>query len=134
MWNETEGGLEANDFASIIRDFLDLQSELHNVTTKIILYSDGCCYQNRNVILANTLLNLAKIKNIHIEQKFLEKGHTQMEADSVHSTIERKIRNRVINVPADYVLAIEQARLNPEPYIVKYLDHTFFKNMMLLNL
>nr|CAH7765741.1 unnamed protein product [Callosobruchus chinensis] len=38
-------------------------------------------------------------------------GYTQMEADSMHSTIERRIRNKDINLPADKV---------------QYLDHSFF--------
>lgn len=41
-----------------------------------------------------------------------------MEADSVHSQIQRKVGNLTINVPADYVLAMKKARRNPEPYSV----------------
>nr|CAH7754512.1 unnamed protein product [Callosobruchus chinensis] len=62
------------------------------------------------------------------EKKFLEKGHTQIEADSIHSTIERKLRHTNINVPADYVAICRNARRNPRPYTVYYLEHGFFKN------
>lgn len=51
-----------------------------------------------------------------------------MEADSMHSVIERKIRHTNINVPADYVGICMQAREKPRPYQVYYLDHGFFKN------
>lgn len=128
VWNESEGGLTANEFTSIICDFILKQCPLPGNIESIILYSDGCTYQNRNAILSNGLVNLAKLMNITIEQKFLEKGHTQMEADSVHSQIERQVRNKIINVPADYVPMIEKARTKPNPYLVSYLDHTFFKN------
>lgn len=57
----------------------------------LIIYSDGCGYQNRNCLLANVLLNVAALHNLNIEQKYLEPGHTQMEVDSVHATIEKKI-------------------------------------------
>lgn len=128
VWNESEGGLTANEFTSVICDFLFKQCPLPDDVDSIVLYSDGCTYQNRNAVLANGLTNLAKLLNITIEQKFLEKGHTQMEADSVHSQIERQIRKKIVNVPADYVTAIENARKKPKPYLVTYLNHTFFKN------
>ncbi|CAG4990738.1 unnamed protein product [Parnassius apollo] len=67
-------------------------------------------------------------KHLAIEQKFLEVGHTQMEADSMHSTIERQLKNKVINVPAEYISIAKHARKCPVPYYVTYLDHTYFKN------
>ncbi|CAH1098426.1 unnamed protein product [Psylliodes chrysocephalus] len=85
LWNETEGGLNSEEFASIWVCFLQ-EKILPTIDTKnneIIIYSDGCCYQNRNPILANSLLNLAVTKSITIVQKYLEVGHTQMEADSI---------------------------------------------------
>nr|CAI5843647.1 unnamed protein product [Callosobruchus analis] len=56
-----------------------------------------------------------------------------MEVDSMHSCIEKKIRNRKINIPADYVHACKIARTHPEPYHVKYLTHEFFKKFDDLN-
>lgn len=50
-----------------------------------------------------------------------------MEVDSMHSTIERKIRNTKINVPADYVTICKNACIN-NPYYVEYLSFTFFKS------
>lgn len=131
IWHEGAGGLGANEFSGILTYFL-LEKIIPNLPSDdktIILYSDGCTYQNRNVILSNALLNISIQSNITIIQKMLEKGHTQMEADSMHSTIERKIKNRTINVPADYVSICQQARLNPRPYVVKYLAHNIFKKM-----
>lgn len=128
VWNESEGGLNANEFTSIIVHFVDEQLAKLDNDRKIVLYSDGCYYQNRNATLSNALLNVAKLRNITIEQKYLEKGHTHMEADSVHSQIERQVRNRIFNVPADYCLAMKNARRNPFPYVVQYLEHSFFLN------
>lgn len=93
----------------------------------IILYSDGCTYQNRNTTLSNALLNLSINSNVTIIQKFLQRGHTQMEVDSMHSTIERKVRNRKINVPADYIPICKSACIK-SPYTVEYLTHDFFKS------
>lgn len=41
--------------------------------------------------MSNALIELAVEKNTIIEQKYLEVGHTQMEVDSIHSSIERKL-------------------------------------------
>lgn len=50
LWSETEVGLTANEFSSIIIYFL--QKFVINMAKEkdvtIILYSDGCTYQNRN--------------------------------------------------------------------------------------
>lgn len=94
LWHEGNGGwivvLDSNVFASILTKHL--VSELQkSKATKIILWSDGCCYQNRSVKLANALLELAVEQNVIIEQKYLEVGHTQMEVDSIYSAIERKL-------------------------------------------
>lgn len=77
--------------------------------------------------MSNALLSTAINHNIIIEQKFLEVGHTQMEADSMHSTIERALKNKDINVPAEYVEVCRSARKKPKPYDVTYLSHEFFK-------
>lgn len=131
LWNETEGRVTANEFASIIVNYLKIKIEANNVNNKetdYILYSDGCAAQNRNAVLANALFNLAIEKNVIIIQKYLQKGHTQMEADSMHSTIERNIRKSKINIPADYVRICKKACLK-NPYKVQYLSHVFFKNV-----
>lgn len=50
-----------------------------------------------------------------------------MEADSMHLAIERRLRNRDINLPANYVQYCKTARLNPRPYSVKYCSYSFLK-------
>jgi len=125
LWNESDGGLNANELATIITKFLASEIE-DDSSKKIILYSDGCTYQNRNATLANAIINLVKVKRITLIQKFLEKGHTQMEVDSVHAAIERKKKKRrLISVPFDYVEVIASANFK-NPYEVTYLHYDFF--------
>jgi len=68
LWNETEGGLNAHEFSSIIIHFL--QKFVINIAKEkgvsIILYSDGCTYQNRNATISNALLNLTLITGVTI--------------------------------------------------------------------
>lgn len=126
LWHEGEGGITSNEITSIITNFIE-GLNLEGIE-EIIFWSDGCGYQNRNVHLTNALLLLSQKLNITITQKYLEKGHTQMECDSIHAHIERKLKNKSIHSPAGYIDIIETARNNPYPYKVKYLDHKFFKD------
>lgn len=125
-WNETEGDLSASTFASFLIHYL--KEKCSDPKLPIVIYSDGCCYQNRNVVMANALFQYCLENNILIEQKFLERGHTQMECDAVHSMIERKLKNRFIHLPSDYVNITREARRNPCPIDTYYLTHGFFKD------
>ena len=92
---------------------------------KLIVWSDGCTCQNRNAQLSNVYLHLGKEYDIVIEQKFLVVGHTQMECDSMHSTIERKTVADIFT-PHGYYLIMEIARIRPSPYHVNPLCHDDF--------
>ena len=83
VWNECEGGLTGNEFASCVVDFLtsDLSSN------EYVVHSDGYGYQDRNATLASALSYFSQKFGKTVTQNILEKGHTQMEVDSVHSTI-----------------------------------------------
>ena len=54
FWNETCADLSASTFTTCIIDYLN-NLDLTN-TDKVILYSDGCTYQNRNTTLSCALL------------------------------------------------------------------------------
>ena len=114
LWHECEGGMNASEFASIVVHFIETNIK---DDSEIIFYSDGCTYQNRNSIMSNALARLAKQKGITITQKFLEKGHTQMDCHSMHAIIEKRLRNRQIYTPAGYVEVCATARLILGPYI-----------------
>ena len=130
FWHESEGELTANCFASCVIDYLN--SINTNVVKEVIIYSDGCTYQNRNAVLSNAILHFCVKSGLPIEQKYLERGHTQMECDSVHSCVERKIKKKPIYIPQNYVDFIKEARLGT-PYEIQYIDHTFFKDFSGLN-
>lgn len=91
------------EFSSIICSFAKTQMPNFKPEDELICYSDVCTGQNRNAILSSVLLNFAVYHQVHIVQKYLERGHTQMKADSIYSCIERRLENKVINVPADYM-------------------------------
>lgn len=119
-----EAGLDASVFTSLIIAHLEEQC---TDSLPVIFWSDGCGYQNRNNVLSNALLSYAVKHDKKVEQKYLSKGHTQMEADHIHSMIEKKLKNRDIHLPFDYVKITQKARKNPMPIDTKYLDYKFFK-------
>lgn len=123
-FDESNSTLEASVFASCLVDHLE--KVLSQNLLPVILYSDGCCAQNRNVTLSNALLRLAIEKKIMITQKYLVKGHTHMECDSVHSAIECKLKGKEIYLPQQYIAITKTARSDPMPYEALYLDYTFF--------
>lgn len=128
VWDETEGNLVASTFATCIIKYLRNAINMSPKTHHIIIYSDGCYYQNRNAVLSNALLSLCIEKDITIEHKYLVVGHTQMECDSTHSLIQRRINNRAIYLPSQLVDIMEEARKNPFPLNVHHLDHKYFLN------
>ncbi|CAG9828328.1 unnamed protein product [Diabrotica balteata] len=116
VWHESNGGVSSNEFTSCIVDFLSSKLDIYK---KFTIISDGCNYQNRNKVLASALSDLAIQKNILIQQLFLEKGHTMMECDSVHATLE-KYFVPPINSPSDYIAQMRNARPK-QPYNIKKL-------------
>lgn len=118
--------LSAATFVSCLIDYL----REHGLPNKlnIIIYSDGCTYQNRNVTMSHALLHFSIQNNVEIEQKYLTKGHTHMECDSVHASRERKLKNKEIYVPGDYLAASKIARTKPFPYNIKYVSYDFFRD------
>lgn len=123
FWHEADGNVTANEFTSCLIDYIN---ELDPGTQRVIIISEGCGHQNRNRILSSALSDLSQKNKITIEQLYLEKGHTMMEVDSVHSTIERYIKPPIY-APSDYIARIQQARPK-NPYIIKSIHYEFFVN------
>lgn len=122
VWHEGDGSVTSNEFVSCIMHFIKSNTKY----TKIILISDGCTYQNRNRNLVSALSDYTKSVDIEVEQIYLEKGHTMMEVDSVHSILERLFKPPIYT-PNDYISRMHQARPQ-QPFIIHHLDYTFFSN------
>lgn len=66
-----------------------------------------------------------------INQKFFERGHSQMESDSVHSSIETAKRRTSVYVPSQWHTVVSLAR-RKKPCVViplKYADICDFKSL-----
>lgn len=93
----------------------------------IIIWSDGCTSQNRNSVVSYAFLSYSVNNKVEIQQKYIFKGHTQMEVDSVHSSIERKLKNCPIYLPSNFARFTEQARVKGS-YEVKQMSFDFEKD------
>jgi len=61
-------------------------TRLPDSVDEVIIYSDTCGGQNRNRHMAALLLYAVQMTKLKIiNQKFLERGHTYMEVDSMHA-------------------------------------------------
>jgi hypothetical protein len=66
-------------------------------------------------------------RHIDIHQKYIEKGHTMMECDSMHAAIQKKVNAMDLFIPADFERAILAARR--EPYALRRLHWNDFTKL-----
>jgi len=88
LWNETQVQRGANKIGSAL--YLYLKEYLPPDVKHIVIASDSTVSQNRNQFLTcMLLLAVQTLQTVEtIEQKFLETGHTHMEVDGMHATID----------------------------------------------
>jgi len=86
VWDEMEGGRGSNEIASALMDYL---KNLLPTITHVATFSDTCSGQNRNVYIAAAMLfAIQTIPNLHVvDMKFMECGHSYLEADSMHAAL-----------------------------------------------
>lgn len=100
---------------------------LPDTITHLSMFSDCCAGQNRNSIVASMLHQIIlKTKIEVIDLKFLEPGHTHMECDSMHATIETASEYAKIFIPTDWVNVIRLAKKGGQPYDVNILSYKDF--------
>lgn len=127
LWDESQAARGSSEIGTCI--VTQLQG-LPRCVKHVILYSDCCTGQNRNQYITAGLLHaLQNSGNLEtIEQKFLESGHTQMECDSMHSTIEQAKKRASIFIPSQWDTIITMAR-KKHPYIVVPLRFNQFYDL-----
>ncbi|CAC5424332.1 unnamed protein product [Mytilus coruscus] len=95
LWDEVNGGRGSNEIGSCILMHINSVAEKNSHLKEITFYSDTCGGQNRNQYVASAMLYaFNQHKSIEIiNHKFFERGHSEMEADSIHSAVERAKKN-----------------------------------------
>lgn len=135
-WNELNGKRGSSEIGSIL--FKYINSIPQNIT-ELSLFSDTCGGQNRNQNVAAILLYAVRSTHLQvIEQKFLESGHTYMECDSMHSSIEHSKKYRSVFIMNDWLEIFKAARStrgknkNNDPYEVNEIKYFDFLNLQKL--
>lgn len=72
LWTENEGGTDASVFSTLYRRMVQKALIENPHCKRIIIWSDGCGYQNRSKVLSQALLMIANEYKIEIIQKYLE--------------------------------------------------------------
>lgn len=122
MWDENVAKRGANEVASCVYDFVK-QGAFKGVK-EFRFWSDNCAGQNRNRIVFYMYAHAAKEFNVTITHRFLEKGHTQNEGDSVHSVIERAAERKIIYTPEEWKLLVRWAKVTGDSYEVIDVDRS----------
>lgn len=121
VWNETE----AKRGSCEISTCLYIHNKEVGEKDEIIYYSDSCTGQQRN--LQFCIMCLLSVSNFPIKvitHNYFERGHSQMEGDSVHATIENSTKRLEMYSPNDWLLAIKNAKQTSPKYAVREIHHT----------
>lgn len=118
LWDETEGGRGSQEIASVLAKHIRQEAKNH---THVILYSDSCTGQNRNIKVASTLMNLVldpKLSIKTIDHKFLVSGHSFLPNDQDFGVIESASRKCIqIFTPEDWIQVAKKAKTK-KPFVV----------------
>lgn len=125
VWDELNGNKGSNEIGSCLITYL---KSLPKTVRHIASFSDTCGGQNRNRnIVAAMLYAVQMIDNLDtIDLKFMESGHSYLDADSMHARIEESRHHKRIYTPREYGLIMQSARLRPAPYHVNHMKFDDF--------
>lgn len=128
VWDECKGKKGSSEIATCLLKYI---TQLPETVSHVSIFSDTCGGQNRNKnIMAAMLYAVNTIENIKIiDLKFMESGHSYLEADSMHATIERARRHKTIYNTREWALLFSCARIHPNPYKVITLNHNDFYDL-----
>lgn len=91
MWDESDAKKGANEIATCVLMFIDEKAK--EGFKSFIFWSDNCSGQNKNKYLFAMYAYAVAKYGIKITHRYMEKGHTMNEADSMHANIERRARH-----------------------------------------
>jgi hypothetical protein len=119
VWEETQAKRGSCEIATCLLKQTTATCTSKPHVKEITYYSDTCGGQNRNQFVAASLhYSLTQNKTLEvINHKFFERGHSQMENDSVHAAIETAKKKTQVFVPSQWHTVIVLAR-KKNPYIV----------------
>jgi len=124
VWHEGEGRRGANEVASCLAEFIEEHVQLYS-TKEFRLWADNCAGQNKNKFVFTQLMRLSEKLGVKIVLRYLETGHTQNEADSVHHMVEEASKNHSVFTSEEWIKKIQEAKQSGEPYLVRRMKGKF---------
>lgn len=111
VWTENQAGRGAQEIGSCLIKFI--AKEVENGTKDLVLWSDSCGGQNRNIkmvlILKSCLEAHPTLKTIYM--KYLVSGHSFLANDTDFSDIEGALKHvQRLYLPNDYIQVMKSAR------------------------
>nr|CAI5848482.1 unnamed protein product [Callosobruchus analis] len=125
VWNESQGSRGPQEIGTCL-----LHYTKHFVTTsKLIMYSDQCGGQNRNIkiaLLCKYILETGQTTLHQIDHKFLVSGHSYMPCDQDFGVIEKNKRHYDnIYIPDDWTRVIKTARKKNPFKVIQLTEKDF---------
>ena len=109
--------------SALLRFFETLPDNVTHVST----ISDTCGGHNRNrFIVAAMLYAVQKLHISMVDIKYMESGHSYLEADVIYATIEHARKHQSIYTPKEWEILIRSCRRKPKPYSVTTMKHIDF--------
>ncbi|CAG5051734.1 unnamed protein product [Parnassius apollo] len=129
VWNEIEGGRGSQDIAVCLVKHL----KTHAVTQNhVIMYSDSCTGQNRNIKTTLSLLKLVQDPDTSIttiDHKFLVSGHSYLPNDGEFGIIESASRRHgQIYSPDQWIEIMKTAKRKEPHFVVTEIKNSEFKS------
>ncbi|XP_046684566.1 uncharacterized protein LOC124370321 [Homalodisca vitripennis] len=132
VWNEVEGSRGSQEVASCITEHLS-----HNVSndvSHVIMFSDSCGGQNRNIKLALTMMQFIQQENCKIQtvdHKFMVSGHSFLPNDADFGIIEKYSKGKTMYSPRDWYDTITKSK-KKKPFVVKIMNREDFNSTQAL--
>lgn len=126
VWTENQAGRGAQEIGSCLKKHIG--SQVRHGVKNLVLWSDSCGGQNRNIkmvlLLKNVLESHPTLESITM--KFLVSGHSFLQNDTDFSDIESALaHSQRLYLPSDYVEVMRTAR-KKKPFIVTEMSSPDF--------
>lgn len=121
-WDETVASRGSQEIASCLLEHF--RNKVPQDKDHVVMFSDSCGGQNRNIKLALRCMQFLQNENTHlktIDQKFMTSGHSFLPNDADFGVIETYSKGRIMNVPRDWYDAITKSR-RKKPYCLKVME------------
>lgn len=131
FWDETIASRGSQEVSSCVIKHL----KLHAPNKKhVIIYSDTCTGQNRNIKMALALIRFLQSNETDIEvidQKFLVSGHSFLPNDSDFGSVELAAKGKAIYLPNDWEEIMTTCRRKKKFIVCQMSNDEFFSTSTL---